>query len=600
MSLEVTKSGRVKACTECRQQKLRCDASSKNYREPCSRCCRLNVACVVKKSFQPVKRLKKADLQAELEILRQQVQVDRQSVNNEPDDSHEANTRGSNAPPAVSTPCTSSVRSTSANAISPEMQSIHESSMSKPPPDVISQSLNLNESNASPSTRARHESTSPQTLYKFSVNAKQIDDCFAMFHQHYLPQSSVFETELRPNDCYTHAPLLFWTVVAIGSRNYAEDPTMIFQLAPRVLELAKAAIFARDSIIPTIQAFILLCAWPMPYNSLGNDLTPVLSGAMLQLALTMGLHVCGVGQDFSRIKLRTDHAQVDFRRRLWALCQTVLHRVQNTSGTPPIMIPDTYNHDRHRHSSLTTLPSSVRFHELMSRIHAQGILDMERNALSKHPEGRARILHPMIQEISAELSQLESECPGEIDRFYLLASRLQILSFHLFVPRNDMNDTELVNLYALACATIEKAMQLNQTQQFAKFAPVFVSKFLHLAAFLILRLGRSHLSESGALDLVQGQKYYFDVIHFHKDMTIRSDDTAARSSIILTQLWTSTTRFRWGNGGGADTSLILRCRSRLAMSVVFDCYWWWRQEFAGLPDPYEGKEIEGMCKLAIP
>lgn len=43
----------------------------------------------------------------------------------------------------------------------------------------------------------------------------------------------------------------------------------------------------------------------------------MLAGALLQHALTIGLHVYGIGQDFSRKKLKVDRMQIQHRARLW-------------------------------------------------------------------------------------------------------------------------------------------------------------------------------------------------------------------------------------------------------------------------------------------
>lgn len=134
------------------------------------------------------------------------------------------------------------------------------------------------------------------------------------------------ENDIEPNSCYDNSPFLFWTIVAIGSRRYSKNPTLVVQLGPRVTELAKEALFTREGIIFNIQALILLCAWPTHLETLGNDITPVLAGTMLQLSMIVGLHVYGVGQDFSRTKFKMDPIQRDHRTRLWALSLTIFQR----------------------------------------------------------------------------------------------------------------------------------------------------------------------------------------------------------------------------------------------------------------------------------
>lgn len=79
-------------------------------------------------------------------------------------------------------------------------------------------------------------------------------------------------------------------------------------------------------------------------------------------------------------------------------------------------------------------------------------------------------------------------------------------------------------------------------------------------------------------------------------MSVQAGDVMSRSEGILTQLWASKNIFK--RSDGSFDSLTLRCGSRLAMSVVYDCLWWWRSEFGGQQDPYEDNDSQGAL-LAI-
>ena len=196
--------------------------------------------------------------------------------------------------------------------------------------------------------------------------------------------------------------------------------------------------------------------------------------------------------------------------------------------------------------------------------------------LWKPQDHRAAVLSPIIDSAWLQFAQLPP-CQGEVDKFFLDCAQLQLLSFHLLALPFD--DATLTRLYGFACTAIET---LSNIDSLADCAPISVSKYLALAAFTILKLTRSHLQ---TLDLPRGRDAYFAVIQFHRKMSVQAGDAAARSQTILTQMWTSKTIFR-KNDGSID-SLSLRCGSRLAMSIVFDSYWWWRQEFQDVPNPYE-------------
>ena len=143
---------------------------------------------------------------------------------------------------------------------------------------------------------------------------------------------------------------------------------------------------------------------------------------------------------------------------------------------------------------------------------------------------------------------------------------------------------------------VEAAAKLDSEQGFS--APAYMGKMLHLAACVILRLSRSSLGQS--LDSSRGQRAYFSTIEFHRKVSIQHNDVASRSTVILTQLWTSQNIFMQPDGS-VDSFKFL-CRKRLAMSIVFDLFWRWRNEFAGQPHPYQGKSCRAgkLERVSVP
>lgn len=142
---------------------------------------------------------------------------------------------------------------------------------------------------------------------------------------------------------------------------------------------------------------------------------------------------------------------------------------------------------------------------------------------------------------------------------------------------------------------IETAQRMELDQGLSDCAPIFIPKFLDMAAFTILKISRCDLSHM--LDLERGRRAYFFVINFCRNVSIQGGDVMSRSEGILTQLWASKNIFR--RSDGSIDSLTLRCGSRLAMSVIYDCLWWWRTEFAGKQDPYEDSEPQRESRTLI-
>ena len=112
--------------------------------------------------------------------------------------------------------------------------------------------------------------------------------------------------------------------------------------------------------------------------------------------------------------------------------------------------------------------------------------------------------------------------------------------------------------------------------------PLFIQSGVMLAALAILKIHRSELS--GVINLEAGEKAYFSAIIAKRDHILQNDDLSSRSATILSQLWNSQTIFK--TQSGISNTLRSRVRSRLSMSIMFDCFWWWRQEFGGQTNPF--------------
>ncbi len=143
------------------------------------------------------------------------------------------------------------------------------------------------------------------------------------------------------------------------------------------------------------------------------------------------------------------------------------------------------------------------------------------------------------------------------------------------------NRPGLIRLYGIAISLIE-ALVSEDSRSFVEHCPIFVERTVSLAAYSILKVHRSPLAPH--VDLTAGETAYFSAIIFSRKVSLQNDDIGARTVTILSQLWTSKSVFKLPNG--LVDSLRTRIHTRLSMSVVFDCFWYWREEFCGQPSPY--------------
>ncbi|KIW35447.1 uncharacterized protein PV07_02144 [Cladophialophora immunda] len=429
--------------------------------------------------------------------------------------------------------------------------------------------------------------TLPRSLQAISCSETEIDDCFALFFKRHQVHMPFLDPELTPNNYYERSELLFWTIVGIGSRKYSKNPTLITLLAPKVIEQVQSALFSRDNVVYTIQACILLCVDPMPFEVSSHDITHVLTGASMNMALNIGLHTVGTGQDFSREYLPFDQKDVEYRAKLWITCMVTCQRISHIKGLPPQSFAGTYDQGPQWDTISSTIPPSHLFQMKLCQSQSEAILAISRelNASGSALEiTNSSRIKAAIDERVVIMKSFQSWCPSNTDRFYLLCAMLQLQGFHFYVPLKEMSRNKLVEMYDLACTAAELTVRLDEQEDYTESIPGSVLIYLQLVSFTILKLSRAkHLHSD--LDLKRGQNAYFSLIQLHRRVFVLSNDAWSRATTIMTQLWTSKNAFRRRNG--TYDSLSLRVRNRLGMGVVHDTWWWWRHEFSGFPDPYD-------------
>ncbi len=128
----------------------------------------------------------------------------------------------------------------------------------------------------------------------------------------------VLDPTVSPDDYYAQSPFLFWTILVTGCRRYAQDPTMLESIGPHINGMAFASMSSRLAQIKTLQGLLLLCVWAVPLKSMTRDVTYVISGAAMHIAMQNGLYISGGWQDFEPNQLSLDDQETTFRDRLWS------------------------------------------------------------------------------------------------------------------------------------------------------------------------------------------------------------------------------------------------------------------------------------------
>ena len=163
---------------------------------------------------------------------------------------------------------------------------------------------------------------------------------------------------------------------------------------------------------------------------------------------------------------------------------------------------------------------------------------------------------------------------------------MHVMAFHFFAHPMNPDADGLSRFYSLCVSTINTATALAQTVNLASVSQSFVDRTICLAGFSILRLVRSPLAQH--LDLAAGEQAFFQAIQFLKNVSLQPGDIGMRTALIMHDLWNSSKVFR--RKDGRVESLGLRLRTRLSMSVSYDMFWYWREEFGNMQNPYNGDE----------
>ncbi|EED13666.1 C6 transcription factor (Leu3), putative [Talaromyces stipitatus ATCC 10500] len=560
-----------KACTECRQQKAKCDAYL-NPDAPCSRCRKVGARCVISDPFKREhKRKRMSQLEHEAEELRKRLNVSNNSTNNNrykidspigvlngiPDLSHTPQSLGS-----------SSTMGTSPQSVDP--LSIHQGQgvviNARPAPVVVRPTQN-------------DETTLARMVKGVRVEGNEIDDIFQLFFQDYAPFLPVLDPNTTPNAYFDQSTLLFWTVTFVASRNYTKNLTLFPTLADAVTEMILLSMGTNSAPVFKIQSFLLFLTWPPPRLEIFFPL----SGWLLHIAMQNGLHIPMASHEFGRnVRVsRSEQSQankavlmMDMQRRseLWAYCVIVYQRACLSKGQPPRamldLVPDSGNKLCRQLSPVLAL--QLRCLDVVSKCSVNIFTTGVRNTSSEHE----RSMTALIRAHETQMYDLVGQLPPNHNTLYPTIARLQIQVFYLYKDLTGPYDICFTRLTDTACSVIDHLRVLYDKPELYVCSPIFITNALVSASAILLRLLKSSMSSK--IDAEKAKISFFAGISLLKHMVLDAKDLASKCAIALTQVWNSPKAFRKADGSEYAT---LRIRSRLVMSPVIELACWWREEF---------------------
>lgn len=119
---------------------------------------------------------------------------------------------------------------------------------------------------------------------------------------------------------FTESPLLFHTILFIACQHHVTysnlSKQLILQLEVLMSEFSASP--GKYVIDKGIQAFLLLCSWPPPFEKQIDDTSWLRCGTSTHLALQHGFHMPGFAQEFGEGGFTKDDTQG--RTATWLAC----------------------------------------------------------------------------------------------------------------------------------------------------------------------------------------------------------------------------------------------------------------------------------------
>lgn len=126
--------------------------------------------------------------------------------------------------------------------------------------------------------------------------------------------------------------LLLWTILAIASKGREDMPNVYQSLVEPVRRLASDLYAPQSRSLKTMQALLLLCVWPFPYQQSVNDPSPLYCSLATHIGYQLGLHRPRHLSDFNEDAAGVRIATVS-ERKTWYGCFIANQRYAHSDST---------------------------------------------------------------------------------------------------------------------------------------------------------------------------------------------------------------------------------------------------------------------------
>jgi hypothetical protein len=191
------------------------------------------------------------------------------------------------------------------------------------------------------------------------------------------------------------------------------------------------------------------------------------------------------------------------------------------------------------------------------------------------------IVNITLQNARADVERLA------VNQCHYYATRLQLQSYYFF-DLSDINCRQLglIRTYNTAVAYLERLLDEDRSVNLLLYCPYELLRTFWLAMSVISDILRSPLASK--VDHKAGPRLFHAGIAGARKASVENNDIPGRLSVIMAQLW----RKRNAKLDFVLEVPKLRIKSRLGASNVYNWLWYWRENFAGQADAYEGSQCE--------
>lgn len=172
-----------------------------------------------------------------------------------------------------------------------------------------------------------------------------------------------------------------------------------------------------------------------------------------------------------------------------------------------------------------------------------------------------------------------------IDTLYLRAADLHLrLSAFFDSPISKDYHFNLISLWFSTTKFLECAFNLEtHAGGVLIYATNYILQMIIASGFTLLKLLNS--SFAARIDIAYGRLVFNRTIWAIRSISVTTNDLPSRLAEVLAQLWRgggAGSRISRSDSSSADSSLQLKVKCRMSMSLVYDSVWRWREEFQAI------------------